>query len=252
MPPLAGIKDIRYSVKRAASGSILSTKELLNIAAVLKAAGRTIDYCNSAAQDIENSVSAYIYRLVEDRYLMGEITRCILSEDEIADDASPLLYSIRKQILHTQNAIKDKLNEMIRSERYVKAIQDNIITIRADRYCIPVKAEHKSSFDGLVHDTSSSGQTVFIEPAFVVEANNKIRQLRGDEAAEIERILSELSSMAAEREAILICDCETLSYLDFLFAKARYSLEIKGSKPIINEEGKINLLNASGLIFFSA
>ena len=244
MPPLAGIKDIRYSVKRAASGSILSTKELLNIAAVLKAAGRTIDYCNSAAQDIENSVSAYIYRLVEDRYLMGEITRCILSEDEIADDASPLLYSIRKQILHTQNAIKDKLNEMIRSERYAKAIQDNIITIRADRYCIPVKAEHKSSFDGLVHDTSSSGQTVFIEPSFVVEANNKIRQLRGDEAAEIERILSELSSMTAEREAILICDCETLSYLDFLFAKARYSLEIKGSKPIINEEGKINLLNA--------
>ena len=244
MPPLAGIKDIRYSVKRASSGSILSTKELLNVAAVLKAASRTIDYCNSAAQDIENSVSAYIYRLVEDRYLMGEIIRCILSEDEIADDASPLLFSIRKQILNTQNAIKDKLNEMIRSERYSKAIQDNIITIRADRYCIPVKAEHKSSFDGLVHDTSSSGQTVFIEPAFVVEANNKIRQLRGDEAAEIERILSELSLLTAQREDALICDCETLSYLDFLFAKARYSLEIKGAKPIINEEGKINLMNA--------
>lgn len=244
MPPLAGIKDIRYSVKRAASGSVLSPKELLNIASVLKAASRTIDYCNSAAQDIENSVSAYIYRLVEDRYLMGEITRCILSEDEIADDASPLLFSIRKQIAHTQNAIKEKLNEMIRSERYSKAIQDNIITVRADRYCIPVKAEHKSTFEGLVHDTSSSGQTVFIEPAFVVEANNKIRQLRGDEAAEIERILSELSVMTADREDALICDCETLSYLDFLFAKARYTLEIKGAKPVINEEGRINLMNA--------
>jgi len=244
MPPLAGIKDIRYSVKRAVSGSVLSPAELMSISAVLRATGRTIDYCNSAAQDIENSVSAYIYRLVEDRYLMSEITRCILSEDEIADDASPALFSIRKQIAHTQNQIKDKLNEMIRSSQYSKAIQDNIVTVRADRYCIPVKAEYKSSFDGLVHDTSSSGQTVFIEPAFVVEANNKIRQLRGEESREIERILAELSAMTAQSEEIIICDCEVLSYLDFLFAKARYALDIKGAKPVINETGKINLINA--------
>ena len=243
MPPLAGIKDIRYSVKRSSSGSILSPQELLSIGAVLRATARTIDYCNSAAQDIENSVSAYIYRLIEDRYLMSEISRCILSEDEIADDASPALFSIRKQIAHTQNQIKDKLNEMIRSSQYSKAIQDNIVTVRADRYCIPVKAEYKSSFDGLVHDTSASGQTVFIEPAFVVEANNKIRQLRGEESREIERILSELSSMVAQNEDILICDCEVLSYLDFLFAKARSALEIKGAKPIINETGKINIIN---------
>lgn len=241
MPPLAGVKDIRGAIRRGASGGMLGFSELLAVAGLLRACRRTVNYAASAEDDTENAVSDYISQLVENRYLEEKISHCIVSEEEIADEASPELYTIRKQIVSAQNNIKEKLNEMLRSSKYAKSIQDSVVTMRGDRYCIPVKTEFRGEVQGIVHDTSASGQTLFVEPAFVVEANNKIRELKVRETEEISRIVLELSGEVGENEGSLLQDFRIISFLDFTFAKARLALDQKAVRPRINTSGKISL-----------
>ena len=140
MPPLAGIKDIRGAVRRAASGGSLSFSELLSISGVLRAARRIINYSSSAENNGEDKISAYISQIIENRPFEEKINRCIISEEEMADEASRELYNIRRQIVSSQNSIKDKLNEIIKSSKFSKTIQEPVVTMRGDRYCIPVKA----------------------------------------------------------------------------------------------------------------
>lgn len=243
-PPLAGVKDIRGAIRRAASGGSLSFGELLNISALLRAARRIINYASSAESSGEDTISVYVSELIENRQFEEKINRCIVSEEEMADEASRELYNIRRQISSMQNSIKDKLNDFIKSSKYSKSIQDAVVTMRGDRYCIPVKTEYRGEINGIVHDTSSSGQTLFIEPAYVVEANNKIRELKVKEAKEIARIVDELSEEAGQHESIILLDLKIISYLDFTFAKARLALDQKAVKPILNTSGKISLVNA--------
>ena len=162
MPPLSGVKDIRRAIRRGASGGMMSFSELLSVSAILRACRRTINYAASVEDDTKNSILEYISQLTENRYLEEEINHCIVSEEEIADEASPELYTIRRQILSAQNSIKEKLNDMLHSSKYAKSIQDAVVTMRGDRYCIPVKTEFRGEIQGIVHDTSSSGQTLFV------------------------------------------------------------------------------------------
>ncbi len=250
-PPLGGIKDISLAVRRAGAGGMLGFTEILNCAGVLKAARRLLNYSSGMDKSSEdnssdltvNSVEEMIAGLSEDYRLESKIYRCILSEDEMADEASYQLADIRRKIIDKQNSIKDKLSEFIRSSKYQKAIQEGLITMRGDRYCIPVKVEYRSEFPGLVHDMSSSGQTLFIEPAFVVDANNKIRELRALEQQEIERITMELSGEIGDLGETLLKDQRIISVIDFTFAKAGLALQMKAHKPNINEKGIIKILN---------
>lgn len=246
MPPLAGVKDIKYAIKRASSGGMLSFAELLNISGLLRAARRIINYAHSVENENGkyDTVMAYISEIIENRYFEEKINRCIVSEEEISDEASPELYNIRRQILSAQSSIKDRLNDIIHSSKYSKSIQESVVTMRGDRYCIPVKTEFRGEISGIVHDTSASGQTLFIEPAFVVEANNKIRELKVKESQEIERIIKALSEEAGENEGTLLTDLRIISYIDFTFAKARLALEQKAIRPVLNNTGKISLTNA--------
>ena len=243
LPPFSGVKDIRNPVLRAERGGVLSYLDLLNVANLLRSARRTLDYSSSVDDPTDNVISILISNLRSNRSLEERIYKAIISEEEMADDASPKLFDIRRQISSRQVAIKDKLNEVIRSSKYSKIIQEQVITMRGDRYCVPVKIEHRSEISGIVHDTSSSGQTLFIEPTFVVEANNKIRELRVQEDEEIQRILYEFSQEVAESKYDLINNLEILSYLDFTFAKARLAIEMDATKPEINEDGYINIIN---------
>lgn len=244
-PPLGGTKDISLAVRRAGAGGMLSFAEILNSAGVLKAARRLLNYCSGIEHndEKENAVEGMISELRENYRLESKIYRCILSEDEMADEASFQLADIRRKIHDKQNAIKDKLGEFIRSSQYSKAIQEGIVTMRGDRYCIPVKVEYRSEFPGLVHDMSSSGQTLFIEPAFVVDANNKIRELKAQEQQEIERITMEISEEIGENGELLLSNQKLITLIDFTFAKAGLALSMKAQKPLINERGIIRIIN---------
>lgn len=243
-PPLGGIRDIRNALKRAELGGILNTKELLETADVLRASRQLKAYIKKDIDEEENSVKKIIDRLVTNKPLEESINNSISSEDEIADNASRQLLSIRRKIRDTQAGIKEKLDGIVRSSKMQKYMQDCLVTMREDRYVIPVKSEHKNEIKGLVHDSSASGATVYIEPAAVVEANNRIRQLRIRERQEIERILGELTSGVCEILDELLSDLGLLTELDFAFAKARLSLEYRCSCPVLNTEGIINLKKA--------
>ncbi|MBP3391424.1 MAG: endonuclease MutS2 [Clostridia bacterium] len=243
-PPLSGVSDVTGALLRAGAGGILSLSDLLKIAGLLRAVRRTKQYCISVEETGEepNRVAQMINELWEHRKLEQEIVRSILSDTEIADEASPTLFDIRRKITQAQNQIKDKLNDMIRSSQYAKALQDAVVTLRGDRYCVPVRVDNRSEISGIVHDTSSSGQTLFVEPTFVVEANNRIRELRVAEQEEIERILQNLSLQVAENGELLRKDLELISYIDFLFAKARLALDMKGVRPTVRADGKIEII----------
>lgn len=244
LPPLSGVSDVTGALLRAGAGGILSLSDLLKIAGLLRAVRRTKQYCLSVEENGEdiNRVAAMIGELWEHRPLEKDITRSILSDTEIADEASPTLFDIRRKILQAQTQIKDKLNDMIRSSQYAKVLQDAVVTLRGDRYCVPVRSDNRSEISGIVHDTSSSGQTLFIEPTFVVEANNKIRELRVAEQEEIERILQNLSMQVAESSELLQKDLTLISYIDFLFAKARLALDMKAVRPIVRTDGQIDII----------
>ena len=238
-PPLGGVHDIRASLKRVDIGAVLSPGELLRIADTLRACRNLKGYAGEADSEEGNIVSQLIGSLETNRRIEEKINLSILSEEEIADGASAALGTIRRQIRNLQDSIKEKLNSIVRSSKYQKFMQEAIVTMRGDRYVVPVKQEYRSEIPGIVHDSSSSGATIFVEPMAVVEANNDIRQLRVKEQAEIERILSELTGDVAGILESLKSNISILAKLDFIFAKARLSLDYKCVCPKLNTDGNI-------------
>ena len=233
----AGIKEIRGSLKRLEVGSSLSITELLQLSSVLSCAKHVKNYY----EEVEDSLSEMLSALDEAAPLNAQIKRCIISEDEISDDASSTLRDIRRQKALANDRIHTELNRMLNSPGTRTCLQDFVITTRSGRYCLPVKAEYKSQVPGMVHDQSSTGATLFIEPAAIVKLNNDIRELELKEQAEIEVILATLSASAAEYTDILLTDFTVLTELDFIFAKGQLSRHLHCSRPVMNCKHRINI-----------
>ncbi len=233
----SGIKDIRASVKRLEVGSALSASELLNISSLLTCASHVKGYY----EEMTDSISDMFTMLDGVTSLNNSIKRAIISEDEISDEASPTLKSLRRQKANANDKIHSELTRMLNSNSVRNCLQDFVITTRSGRYCLPVKAEYKSQVPGMVHDQSATGSTLFIEPASVVKLNNDIRELELKEQAEIEVILASLSATAAEYTDILSTDQSILTDLDFIFAKAQLSRFYKCSEPMMNTNNYINI-----------
>lgn len=233
----SGIKDIRASVKRLEVGSALSASELLNISSLLTCATHVKGYY----EEMPDSISDMFNMLDGVTSLNNSIKRAIISEDEISDEASPTLKSLRRQKANANDKIHSELTRMLNSNSVRNCLQDFVITTRSGRYCLPVKAEYKSQVPGMVHDQSATGSTLFIEPASVVKLNNDIRELELKEQAEIEVILALLSAAAAEYTDILSTDQSILTDLDFIFAKAQLSRFYKCSEPMMNTNNYINI-----------
>ena len=243
-PPLGGIHDIRNSLKRVEIGSVLNPGELLRVADTLRAARNLKNYSSIVNKnDLEesNHISSLIAALESNKRIEDKINLAIVSEEEIADGASNTLSNIRRQIKEQQNSIKEKLNNIIHSSKYQKLMQESIVTLRGDRYVVPVKAECRNEIPGLVHDTSASGATVYVEPMAVVEANNSIKQLRTKEQIEIERILQELTADIDSILEPLKANMSVFAALDFAFAKAKLSLELKCVCPKLNDRKIVNI-----------
>lgn len=239
-PPLGGIHDIRGSLKRVEIGGVLNPGELIKVADTLRACRNLKKYASDdVSMDADNIVNELIGLLTANKRLEDKISLCIVSEEEIADGASAALGNIRRQIRNLQGSIKDKLNDIVRSSKLQKYMQESIVTMRGDRYVIPVKQEYRTEIQGLVHDSSASGATIFIEPMAVVEANNEIKQLKIKELLEIERILSELSADVGEIIEELKANVSLLARLDFIFSKAKLSLDFNCVCPKLNSEGHI-------------
>lgn len=241
-PSFSADEGVVSSADRAYKGAILSPRELLNIASMLRSARMMLDYI-SADKPFETSLDIIFNRLMPNRTLEDRITRSILSEDLIADEASPALADIRRKIRNANNKIKDTLQTYIGGVRN-KYLQENLVTMRNGRYVIPVKAEYKNEMKGLVHDTSSSGATLFIEPMAVVEANNELKSLAAAEEHEIERILAELSSECGEYSSVITLNYHNITDISFYFATATLANQMKAEKPIIVKERKIDLKRA--------
>ncbi len=245
MPSFSGIKDITDSIERAEKGASLSTAELLDIAALLSAARRLHSYFfgNRHEGDAGEGLADLFGRISFDYILEKKIFKIIISEDAIADEASGELAEIRRKIKIENNKIKDSLQRFV-SGAYGKYLQDNIVTMRNGRYVVPVKAECKNEIKGLVHDTSASGATLFIEPLAVVDSNNELKALEKREEREIERILAELSSECAAEGEMIISDYFNITEIAFIFAKAEFSCRLNATEPIINEQRRIILKKA--------
>ncbi|AGC67797.1 MutS2 protein MutS [Thermoclostridium stercorarium subsp. stercorarium DSM 8532] len=240
-PPLGGIHDIRPYIQRAEAGGMLYPGELLKIADVLRVSRNLKNYVSQDKMELEETNTVYVLcsGLGTDRTLEERLNQAIENEEELSDYASPALAAIRRDIRRMQDAVKDKLNSIIRSAQNRKIMQDAVVTLRGDRYVIPVKAEYRSQFPGLVHDVSQSGATIFVEPMAVVELNNEIRQLKIKEEREVERILTELTGEVAKISEMLKANVKLLALIDFVFAKARLSLDLKGTEPVLNKERRI-------------
>ena len=231
-PGFSGVKPVAASLQRADMGGSLSTRELTDVAAVLRAARTAGDY--GASQE-KSPISHLFQALTPNRFLEERITNSILGEDEIADSASPELASIRRHMRAAEAKVRDILQRLISSNQS-KYLQESIITIRSDRYVVPVKSEHKNAIPGLVHDVSSSGSTFFIEPMGVVKANNELRELAAKEKKEIERILAELSADCAAHKEDILEDYQLIVWLDTIFARAQLSLKLECSEPKLSDK----------------
>jgi len=234
-------RDLGFSIRSLEIGSSLSMSELLKLASFLDNVSRIKTYGKKEREDLPNdSLDAYFEGLTPMTQLANEINRCILSEEEMADDASPKLKSIRRSKLSTNEKIHSQLTSMVNGA-YRTFLQDAVITMRDNRYCIPVKAEYKSQVSGMVHDQSSTGSTFFIEPAAVVNLNNQLKELDLQEQEEIEVILGDLSSQAAVHTTELAADQKIMTTLDFIFAKAKLAMEQNATEPIFNTEHYIQI-----------
>ena len=234
-------RDLGFSIRSLEIGSSLSMSELLKLASFLDNVSRIKTYGKKEREDLPNdSLDAYFEGLTPMTQLANEINRCILSEEEMADDASPKLKSIRRSKLSTNEKIHSQLTSMVNGA-YRTFLQDAVITMRDNRYCIPVKAEYKSQVSGMVHDQSSTGSTFFIEPAAVVNLNNQLKELDLQEQEEIEVILGDLSSQAAVHTSELAADQKIMTTLDFIFAKAKLAMEQNATEPIFNTEHYIQI-----------
>ena len=238
-----GTKDVRESLKRLEIGAVLSMKELLEISMLLNNAGSVKKYFRDGLNEEDetgDSLNEYYLLLEPVSPLMNEIRRCILSDEEMADDASFGLSNVRKGLKRCAGKIQEKLSEILSGSKR-SMLQDGIITMRNGRYCLPVKAEYRNSFGGMLHDQSATGATLFIEPASVVKLNNEIRDLEGKEREEIEKVLSDLSNQAAEQIFFIEQDFRVLAKLDFIFAKAKLSKNMRGTEPAFPEPGMIQI-----------
>ena len=242
-PSFGGIKNVNNSLSRANAGGALNMRELLDIAEVLRVI-RSLSEWRRKNEGVQTRLDTYFFSLYPNKYLEDKITSAIISEDEMSDNASPALYDIRRKIRVASSKVRDKLDQMTRSQHFQKFLRESIVTMRNGRYVVPVKIEHRSEIAGLVHDTSSSGATVFIEPAAVVEANNEIKVLQSKERDEIERILCELSVEAGSFYESIKASYECAVELNLIFAKAKLAWEMKATAPILNDKGIINLKKA--------
>lgn len=238
----AGIHNVNASLKRLDIGGFLNTTELLHICSLLEVAKRAKAYDRSdRADDKTDSLSPLFSQIEPLSPLLEEIKRCVIGEDEIADDASPALFKIRKSIRGMNDRIHAQLTNLMNNTTTRSYLQDAVITMRDGRYCLPVKAEAKTSVPGMVHDQSSSGSTLFIEPMAVVNLNNELRELFLKEQDEINVILADLSNRVAENANGIRQDYSVLAELDFIFAKAQLAKSYNGVAPIFNEEGRIHI-----------
>lgn len=242
-PRFRKIKDISGSLKRAKSGGMLSFRELLDTADILRETGALCAWY-SQCEGVENNLAEFFNSLVPLKSLEERISVSIISEEEMSDGASAELSSIRKRITRQGQLIREQLDSMLKNKTTQKYLQENLVTMRDGRYVVPVKSEHKNDVPGLVHDTSSTGQTFFIEPMSVVEANNEIRVLKAREQAEIERITRELSEEVAANEQSIAENLRISLILEMYFAKANLGAKMRGITPKIGEEPNVVLNNA--------
>jgi len=241
----AGIKDIRPSLKRLSVGASLGIGELLAISSLLDTASRVKSFARNKDVELEPDSLDEMFDSLEPLYSLNyELKRCIVSEEEISDEASPNLKSIRRTIKNTNEKIRSQLSSMINNQNTRTYLQENVITMRNGRYCIPVKQEYRGQVAGMIHDQSSTGSTLFVEPMAVVKLNNDIKELMIKEQEEIEKILSILSNTAALNQTELEDNFHILTTLDFIFAKASLSRSYHGSEPIFNDKGIIFLKDA--------
>ena len=241
-PNFGDVKDVSASLERADLGGALQPKELLGIAGVLRSARNIKGYV--AEDDAKTVLSSLFDALSPNKYLEDRIFGAILSEEEIADTASPELGDIRRHMRLQSGKIRDSLQKVISSPAYSKYLREPIITIRQGRYVVPVKSEHRNDVPGLVHDVSATGSTYFIEPMSAVNANNALRELELKEKKEIERILAELSAEAAAHREDISLNFEMLVRLDVIFAKAKLGYRMKAWAPLMNDQGRVELRNA--------
>ena len=242
-PGFSGVKPVREILDRADRGGCLSTIELLTVAGLLTSARRTRDYFNDKAGD-KSAIDHLFHSLHGNRFLEEKIKSAILDEDTIADTASPELADIRRHMRQAQAKSRQILQKIISSPSYSKILQESLITQRDGRFVVPVKAECKADMPGLIHDISSSGATVFVEPMGVVQANNELIELQGKEKKEIQRILAQLSADAAAHKDDIGWDYDALVLLDCIFARAELSYRMEGIRPEIRRDGSVNLRRA--------
>ena len=239
--PIGCTYDVRPCLKRSRMQGVLSPGEILSVAKVLETGEKLKNYPDDIACD---ALSDHFEALYTDKALKRKIFDAILDEDTIADNASGELYDIRRALNQSSNKVRDILHSIISSPSYKDALQEQIITMRGDRFVVPVKATHRGEIKGILHDTSSSGATLFIEPMSVVEANNKIRELKLKEKEEIEKILMQLTEEISLVSKLIEMSYDTISELDLCFARARFSLKYDCYRPVLNDKGIINLQRA--------
>lgn len=241
-PPISPVRNISGAAKRAAADGVLSMSELLAIGHTLRMARGLIRYFEEDGyEELFPSLSSLFSALSENKKLENSIFGAILSDEEMADDASGELLAIRRKMRSLHSKIRDVLNDMVHSSSYANLLQEPIVSMRGDRYVIPVKSEHKGQVPGVVHDSSASGATLFVEPMAAVEINNKLRELHSQEKDEIERILASLSSEAAEFSEQITENYKIIIDLDFAFAKGKLARKMNASMPELNSDGIINI-----------
>lgn len=244
-PSFGGFREIRPQLKRASMAGVLSISELMGIGEFLYVCRKIKNYGKHENKtEAYERMDEYFELLAPLPSLENEISRCILSETEISDDASNELRNIRNEIKASNEKVRDHLNGVISSSAYRNMLQDFVITIRNDRYCVPVKSEYRNSFPGMIHDQSNTGSTLFMEPLSVIQLNNKIKELQAKEKEEIRKILVELSRLVTENTLILEADLELLTQMDFIFAKGALSISMGGTQPLFNTKGYINIQKA--------
>ncbi len=242
-PPFHNFQDMRMGLRRAKSGARLSLKDLMEVATVLRQVQSLSDWYDHCA-GVETSLDFYFTQLAPVPFLLEKLDRSILSEEELADSASPALQEIRKKIGRSRQKLRDTLDNMMRRQDIQDCLQDSRVTMRDGRFVLPVRAEHRGKIPGLVHDTSATGQTIFIEPIAVVDANNDIRLLELQEAEEIERIIGELCEECGTWSEAIISDHEICAELNLYFAKARLAEQMHAFAPTLTDDGSIVLKKA--------
>ena len=243
-PSLHGVKNVTGSLKRAQMGATLSLPEFIDIERFLKALREMKDFRNNYEGEKETSLDELFGSLMPNQRLEDKIGFTVVSEEEVSDTASPTLADIRRKIRNSQAKVKEQLDRLIHSNTYSKYLQEPIVTMRDGRYCVPVKAEYRNEIKGMVHDTSGSGATIFIEPAGVVDENNETRVLKAKEQQEIQRILYELSCDIGNHASTFIEDYSAIVELDLYFAKARLASRMNAAVPNLSDDGKVRLSKA--------